>query len=105
MIVSNELKDRMKEIRNIENEYGLMVFRMGLSHLVDTGHKHFTGAYVEEGIRQITAQGEADKANGVHPVMSVEFQCAILRCAASLARFSIWTLFAYIKKHMEVSNL
>ena len=103
--MSNEMKERMKAIRDIENEYGLMLFGMALSHLVDTGHKHFTDSYVEEGIRQITAQGEADKANGVHPVMSVEFQCAILRCAAALARFSIWTIFAYIKKHMEVSGL
>lgn len=105
MIINSEMKERMNEIRNIENKYGLMLFGMGLCHLVDTGHKHFTDSYVEEGIRQIMAEGEKDAANGVHQIMTPEFQCEILRCAADLAKFSIWTLFAYIKNHMEVSSL
>lgn len=93
----------MKEIRNIENKYGLVLFRMSLSHLVDVGHRNLTDENVEESVRQIMAQGEEDSANGKIPVMTLEFQCEIVRCAAELARFSIWTLFAYIKKYVEVS--
>lgn len=100
MIISNE----MKKIRNIENKYGLVLFRMGLSHLVDVGHRNLTDENIEESVRQIMAQGEEDAANGI-PVMSPEFQCEIVRCAAELARFSIWTLFAYIKKYVDVSNI
>jgi len=29
---------QMKDIQNIENKYGLVPFRMGLTHLVDVGH-------------------------------------------------------------------
>lgn len=98
------MKENLKEIRNIENKYGLVLFRMGLSHLVDVGHRNLTDENVEESVQQIMTQGEKDKANGKIPVMTPEFQCEILRCAAELAQFSIWTLFAYIKKHVEVSN-
>lgn len=98
--MSNELK----EIRNIENKYGLVLFWMGLSHLVDVGHRNLTDENVAESVRQIMAQGEEDAANGI-PVMSPEFQCEIVRCAAELTRFSIWTLFAYIKKYVDVSNI
>lgn len=99
MIISNE----MKEIRNIENKYGLVLFRMGLSHLVDIGHRNLTDENVRESVEQIMAQVEEDAANGKISVMTPEFQCEIIRCAAELARFSIWTLFAYIKKYVEVS--
>lgn len=99
MIISNE----MKEIRNIENKYGLVLFRMGLLHLVDVGHRNLTDEHVRESVEQIIAQGEEDAANGKISVMTPEFQCEIVRCAAELARFSIWTLFAYIKKYIEVS--
>lgn len=52
----------------------------------------------------IIAQGETDKANGIVPIMTPEFQCEILRCAAELAKFNIWDLFIYIKKHVTISN-
>ena len=94
----------MTEITNIENKYGLMLFRMGLSHLVDIGHRNFDDDSVAENISQIMAKGEEDKANGVNPVMAPEFQCEIVRCAAELSQFTILTLFAYIKKHVVVSN-
>ena len=102
--MSKETKERMNEIRNIENKYGLMQFRMGLSHLFDVGHSNMTDENVEEGLKQIMAKGESDKADGKIPVMTPEFQCEILRCSAELARFSIWTLFAYIKKYVEVGQ-
>lgn len=98
------MSKEMKEIRNIENKYGLVLFRMGLSHLVDVGHKNLTDEDVRQSVEQIMAQGEEDAANGKIPVMTQEFQCEIVRCAAELAQFSIWTLFAYIKKHVEVSD-
>lgn len=77
-----------------------MLFGMGLTHLVDVGHQNLTEENVKEGLRQIMAQGETNKANGKIPIMTPEFQCEILRCAAELAKFSPWTLFAYIKKYM-----
>lgn len=98
------MRGKMKDIRDIEDKYGLMLFRMGLTHLVDVGVRNLNVDDVEESIKQITAKGEADKANSIVPVMTPEFQCEIVRCAAELARFSIWTLFAYIKEHVVISN-
>jgi hypothetical protein len=75
---------------------------MGLTHLVDVGHSNLGDEAVEDCINEIMAQGEADKVSGKISVMTPEFQCALLRCAAELAKFSPWTLFAYIKKHMAI---
>jgi len=95
---------KMKDINNLENKYGLVLFRMGLTHLVDVGIRHLNDDNVEESIQRIIAKGEADKANGIVPIMTPEFQCEILRCAAELAKFNIWDLFMYIKKHVTISN-
>ena len=99
------MKEKLNEIQNIENKYGLVLFRMGLSHLVDTGHRNISDGDIEAGIQQIMAKGEEDTANGKIPVMTPEFQCEILRCATELTRYSIWALFAYIKKYVEVGSL
>ena len=95
---------KIKEINNLENKYGLVLFRMGLTHLVDAGIRNLNEDNVKESIKRIIAQGEADKSNGIVPIMTPEFQCEILRCAAELAKFTIWDLFMYIKKHMAISN-
>ena len=90
--------EKLKEITAVENKYGLMPFRMGLTHLVDVGVRHLDDENVEESIQHVMLQGELDRANGVLTVMTPEFQCDIIRCAAELATFSIWDLFAYIKE-------
>jgi len=61
-------------------------------------------ATVEEAIKQIMAQGEADKVAGRITVMTPEFQCEIVRCAAELAKFSVWDLFAYIKECVTIGT-
>ena len=98
------MSSKTQEINAIENKYGLALFRMGLTHLVDVGIRHLTDENVDESIKQILANGEADKANGVVTFMTAEFQCDILRCAAELAKFSVCELFAYIKEHIVISN-
>ena len=102
--MSGNMKEKMREIRNIEDKYGLVLFRMGLTHLVDVGVRHLTEDNVEESIKQILAEGEADKANGIITFMTPQFRCEIVRCAAELAQFGIWELFGYIKKHVVVSG-
>jgi len=97
-------KTEIQNIQNIENKYGLVLFRTGLSHLVDVGHRHLGNEDVAECITQIMAQGEKDKAEGKIALMTPEFQCNIVRCAAELAHFSIWTLFAYIKEHVVIGT-
>ena len=98
------MPSNMQEICAIEKKYGLALFRMALTHLVDVGTRHLTDGNVDEAIKQITANGKADKANGVTAIMTAEFQCEIVRCAASLAKFDIWELFAYIKNYVPISD-
>ena len=98
------MSSKTQEISAIENKYGLALFRMSLTHLVDVGIRHLDDENVNEAVRQIAANEEADKANGAVPIMTAEFQCAIVRCAAELAKFSVWELFAYIKDHVAISD-
>ena len=98
------MKNEIKAITALENKYGIVLFRMALTYLVDVGVRHLTDENVEETVRELLAKGAEDKANGVISVMTPEFQCDIVRCAAELARFSIWDLFYYIKKHVVISN-
>jgi hypothetical protein len=98
------MPSNMQEICAIEKKYGLALFRMALTHLVDVGTRHLTDENVNEAIKQITANDKADMANGVTAIMTAEFQCEIVRCAASLAKFDIWELFAYIKNYVPISD-
>jgi hypothetical protein len=98
------MSSKTRELCAIEKKYGLALFRMALTHLVDVGTRHLTDENVDEAIKQIMANDKADKANGVTAIMTAEFQCEIVRCAASLAKFDIWELFAYIKNYVPISD-
>jgi hypothetical protein len=100
--LSKEAQVKMKEIQALESKYGLIIFRTAFGHLMDIGISNFDEESVQEGIKQILEQGEADKTEGRIPIMTPKFQCEILRCSAELAGFSIWTLLAYVKKHMVI---
>ena len=102
-IETKDNMDNMQAITNIENKYGSVLFRMGLIQLFDVGHRNFGDNEAKEYAKQILAQAETDKANGKKSIMSPNFQCEIVRCAAELSRFSPWTLFTYIKKHLVVN--
>jgi len=94
--------EQIREITAIENKYGLIPFRMGLTHLVDVGFSNLTDENVEAAINKIVADAETDKANGVIQVMTPELQCELIRCAAELAKFSVWDIFAYIKENVVI---
>jgi hypothetical protein len=102
LTISKEAQEKMAEIRAIEEKYGYMPFRMGLTHLMDTGINNLDDDSVEEVIRQIIAQGESDKANGIGAFISPELKCRILRCSGELTKFGVMTLFAYIKEHVVI---
>jgi len=99
------VSSKTQEIRAVEDKYGIVLFRMGLTHLADVGLRHLTDEHVAEAIKQINENEKTDRANGVVNVMTAEFQCEIVRCASSLAKFSVWELFAYIKNHVAISEL
>jgi hypothetical protein len=94
----------MQGISAIENKYGIALFRMGLTHLADVGIRNLTDENVEKCIKQIKANEEESLIEGRVSIMTPEFQCTVVRSAAELAKFDIWELFAYIKKHISISD-
>ena len=90
----------MAEIRAIEGKYGLIKFRMGLTYLIDVGARNLTEESAAEIIKKIEMLGKEEEANGKINIMTPEFKCNIVRCAAELAAFSIWGLVKYIKKYV-----
>jgi len=94
--------EKMKEITAVQDKYGLAVFNMGLTHLMDVGVRHMTDENIEAGINRILA--EANNPNSGTPFITPKLQCGIIRCAAELAKFSIWELFAFIKKHIFIQT-
>ena len=102
MKLSKETQGKMKEIQTLENKYGIIIFRTSLTHLFDMGYSNFDEDSIEEGYKLILAEEEEDKANGTKSFITPDFKREILRCAVELRQFSIWTLFAYIKKYVVV---
>ena len=94
--------ETMNNIRKIEDKYGLIVFRMGLTHLVDVGVRHLTDENIEETIAEIMEKEAQEKDSKRTPVITSAFQCEVVCCAGELAQFSIWSLFRYIKKNVVV---
>lgn len=98
------MTDNIKTIKNLEDKYGSYLFRMALSHLVDVGARHLTDENVEEGAKQIASNDEETKANSGFPIMTAEFQIGIIRCAAELAKCSVWDVFLYIKEYVDIAK-
>ena len=98
------MSSKTQEIRAIEGKYGLVLFKMGLAYMADVGIRHLTDEHVKEAVTQITANDEAERAAGVGFRITGEFQCEIVRCAAELAKFPVWELFAYIKNHVFIAD-
>jgi hypothetical protein len=99
------MRNNLKAIQAFEDKYGPVIFGMGMTQLMDVGHSNVNDDVVKGWIAQIIAKGKADEANGTRSFMTPEFQCEIIYCAAELAKFTPWTLFAYIKKHMHIGGV
>lgn len=83
-------------IEKIEEKYGQTLFQMGLIHLIDVGARNFTEEKIDEAIRQIKAEIK------VCPIMTVDYQIKVVRCAAELAKCDITELLDYIKEYFII---
>ena len=99
------MKSNIVAIKALEDKYGLELFWMSAIHLFDVGMNIMRDkTAVEKEISAIMEQDKADSTNGKITVMSPNFKCAILECAAELAMFSPLTVFAYVKAYLVISN-
>lgn len=81
-----ESKKKLDELRR-KNE---ILFRMAISHLMDTGIRHFT----EESVARTCA--EIMKKDDSHSLVTNKFQCDLVKTAAEIAKLDHIHVLTYI---------
>lgn len=84
-----------QKINNIRKEYGEMIFRMAISHLMDVGMRNLTSELVEEAKAEITKQDDSKN------FVSNELLCDVVECAGELAKINAIDLLVYIGRNVE----
>ena len=85
-----ESKKKLDELRK-RNE---VLFRMAISHLVDTGIRHFTEKSVARTCAEIMKQDDS------HSIMTNEFQCKLVKTAAEIAKLDHIHVLTYIGREV-----
>ena len=91
----NTYVESKKKIEAIRNKYGEVVFRMGISHLMDVGTRHLTKENVEETCKEIMESDDTGR------FMTNAFMCEIVKAAYDLAHISQTDLLVYIQREVE----
>ena len=73
---------------------------MGLYHLIGKGWEHFTEEIIADAKQAVRENDATLSAEGKIPVMTVNFQDAIIDCAAKLAKFNITDILRFVKHYM-----
>ena len=86
-----------------EDEY---LFRFGITHLLSVGYENLTEEAVRRTIEVLEAEAEAAAENedmDAIPVITLEYQIAILKTAAQIRDVPVWTLLKYISRKVKIS--
>ena len=83
-----------KKIDKIRDEYREIIFRSGISHLMDVGIRHLDKEIVEETCKEIMQEDDTNH------LMTNDFKCDVLRCAYELAQVSHIDLLVYIQREV-----
>lgn len=84
-----------QNINAIRREYGEMIFRMAISHLMDVGMRNLTPELVEE------AKAEIMKQDDSKMFVTNEALCDVVECAGELAKINAIDLLVYIGRNVE----
>lgn len=84
-----------RNINNIRRDYGEMIFRMAISHLMDVGMRNLTPELVEE------AKDEIMKQDDSKMFVTNEALCDVVECAGELAKINAIDLLVYIGRNVE----
>lgn len=84
-----------KNINSIRREYGEMIFRMSISHLMDVGMRNLTPELVNE------AKDEIMKQDDRKMFVTNEVLCNVVECAGELAKIGAIDLLVYIGRNVE----
>lgn len=95
--------DAEKKINGILNQYGEVLLRCGITHLMDCGFNTFIEMSDNEFQKECDAIREEyrkDIANGKHPIMTDEFQVDIISVAKELSSISPVDLLVYVQENL-----
>lgn len=84
-----------QNINAIRSDYGEMIFRMAISHLMDVGMRNLTPELVDE------AKVEIMKQDDSKAFVTNEALCDVVECAGELAKINAIDLLVYIGRNVE----
>ena len=84
-----------QNINSIRRNYGEIIFRMAISHLMDVGMKNLTPELVNE------AKDEIMKKDDSRMLVTNELLCDVVECAGELAKIDETYLLVYIGRNVE----
>ena len=84
-----------QNINIIRRDYGEMIFRMAISHLMDVGMRNLTPELVNE------AKDEIMKKDDSKMFVTNEALCDVIECAGELAKINDTDLLVYIGRNVE----
>lgn len=84
-----------QNINKLRRDYGEMIFRMAISHLMDVGMRHLTPELVNE------AKDEIVKQDDRKMFVTNELLCDVVECAGELAKIDATYLLVYIGRNVE----
>lgn len=84
-----------KNINSLRRNYGEMIFRMSISHLMDVGMRNLTPELVNETKDEIMKQDDSKM------FVTNEALCDVVECAEELAKIDATYLLVYIGRNVE----
>lgn len=84
-----------QNINSIRRNYGEIIFRMAISHLMDVGMKNLTPELVNE------AKDEIMKKDDSRMLVTNKLLCDVVECAGELAKIDATYLLVYIGRNVE----
>ena len=84
-----------QNINNIRRDYGELIFRTAISHLMDVGMRNLTPELVNE------AKDEIMKKDDSKMFVTNEALCDVVECAGELAKINAIDLLVYIGRNVE----
>lgn len=92
--MNTNFKTIEKNINNIRSDYGEMIFRMAISHLMDVGMRNLTPELVDK------ARDEIMKRDDSKMIVTNEVLCDVVECAGELAKINAIYLLVYISRNV-----
>ena len=84
-----------QNINNLRIDYGEMIFRMAISHLMDVGMRNLTPELVNE------VKDEIMKQDDSRMCVTNKLLCDVVECAGELAKIDATYLLVYIGRNVE----